>query len=90
MAPLKTVEPWKLAGFRASQGKSPRRARHPLRVTSVPLAALVAPDGTTSAYVSTHTDKEQDMVTLAFSSVMEPQRGRPSWPHTRCQRIVSP
>ena len=52
----------------ASRATSARQA-----VTSVPLAALVAPDGTTSAYVSTHTDKEQDVVTLAFASTMEPE-----------------
>ena len=53
----------------ASRATSARKA-----VTSVPLAALVAPDGTTSAYVSTHTDKEQDVVYLAFASAMEPER----------------
>ena len=40
----------------------------------MPLAALVAPDGTISADVSTHTDKEQDVVYLAFASAMEPER----------------
>ena len=50
----------------ASRATSARQA-----VTSVPLAALVAPDGTTSAYVSAHTDNEQDVVTLAFASALE-------------------
>ena len=57
----------------ASRATSARKA-----VTSVPLAALVAPDGTISADVSTHTDKEQDVVYLylAFASAMdmEPER----------------